>query len=35
VQNPADLAAVENRIRQALSLPPFQPDLFTPPPAAA
>ena len=35
VQNPADLAAVENLIRQALSLPPFQPDLFTPPPAAA
>ena len=35
VQNPADLAAVENRIRRALSLPPFQPDLFTPPPAAA
>jgi len=35
VQNPADLAAVENRIRQALSLPPYQPDLFTPPPAAA
>lgn len=34
VQNPADLAAVENRIRQALSLPPYQPDLFTPPAAA-
>ena len=35
VQNPVDLAVVENRIRQALSLPPFQPDLFTPPPASA
>ena len=35
VQNPADLAVVENRIRQALNLAPFQPDLFTPPPAAA
>jgi len=35
VQNPVDLAVVENRIRQALSLPPFQPELFTPPPASA
>lgn len=35
VQNPADLATVENRIRQALSLTPFQPDLFTRPPASA
>ena len=34
VQNPADLAVVENRIRQALNLPPFQPELFTPPPAS-
>jgi deoxyguanosine kinase len=30
VHNPEDLHWIENRIRQSLQLPPFQPDLFAP-----